>query len=464
MPISSSRRARSAQPITRVTSEARMKVVLCAGWYLPESAGGTEHYVHALALELRALGVECVVMAPVDGDRERHYTHEGVEVVRYPVPPARSLEQHRGERPHSCFERFGELLAATDADVFHLHSLTYGCNAHHLARARALGMRTLTTFHVPGVVCARGTMMRWGREACDGRMLAGRCSVCWAQARGVPRGLGRALEQTWIRFGPALAGAGGGPVRTLLQIPARISAAHATLLRIAELSDRLIAVCNWLCDALVLNGIAAQRITTCRQGVQLPPSGAERGPRPRSEARPALRVAFFGRAAAIKGLDTLVRAVRALPPACDLALDVYALQNSPEDAAALARSTALATGDPRIRFVPPAAAGRVQETMRDYDVIAIPSRWLETGPIVAMEALAAGVPVLGSDLGGIAELVAHGETGWLVPAEDVGAWSRQLERLCMPGVAELRFELGAAPLIAQRTVAERMHALYAAPP
>ena len=441
-----------------------MKAVLCAGWYLPESVGGTEAYVHALALELRAMGVECVVMAPVDGERERRYTHEGIPVLRYPVPHTASAAQQAGRAPHDRFDRFAELLGELDADVFHLHSITYGCNAHHLSLARSLGMRTLTTLHVPGVVCARGTLMRFGSEACDGRMLAGRCAACWAHTRGVPRVLGEALEPVWVSLGPRLAGSRRGRLSTLLRAPERICEARAALLRIAELSDELVVVCDWLREALVANGIAAARITTCRQGVALPAPGAERGPWPRTDSSPALRVGFFGRGDPVKGLDSLVRAVRALDAGHDLQLDVHALQNNAVDRAGVARAQALAAGDPRVRFLPPVPTGRVQDAMREYDVIAIPSRWLETGPIVAMEALAAGVPVLGSDLGGIAELVAHGETGWLLPADDVAAWSRELARLCAPGAVALRFELGAAPLIAQRAVAERMHALYAAAP
>src|SRR5689334_13464155 len=132
-----------------------MKVALCAGWYLPESVGGTEAYVHALALGLRESGVECVVLAAEDGEHERRYAHDGIEVIRYPVPEARAADQHAGRLPHARFERFRELLAQTRADVFHLHSITYGCNAHHLAAARGLGMRTVTTLHVATALCAR---------------------------------------------------------------------------------------------------------------------------------------------------------------------------------------------------------------------------------------------------------------------------------------------------------------------
>jgi glycosyltransferase involved in cell wall biosynthesis len=441
-----------------------MKVALCAGWYLPESVGGTEAYVHALALGLRERGVESVVLAPQDGEAERRYVHDGIEVIRYPVPEGRSAEQHAGHLPHARFERFEQLLAQTRADVFHLHSITYGCNAHHLAAARALGMRTVTTFHVPGVVCARGTLMRFGRDACDGQIREGRCSVCWAEERGVPSALGYAATPLWRMLGPRLAGTRTGPAYTLLRTPERITAARASLLRIAELSTQLVAVCAWLRDALIANRVPADKITVCRQGVRLPAARAERGPRAQHDLAVRLRVGYFGRAAPVKGLDTIVSAVHALDPERGVRLSVHALVNSAEEAQCLERARAAAAGDAGIAFLAPVAADAVMDAMRDYDLIALPSRWLETGPIVAMQALAAGIPVLGSNLGGLRELIVPGETGWLLPHDDVAAWSRQLERLAAPDAAALRFELEAAGLIDEREVAARMHALYAATP
>ena len=56
------------------------------------------------------------------------------------------------------------------------------------------------------------------------------------------------------------------------------------------------------------------------------------------------------------------------------------------------------------------------ETIRKYDALVVPSVWLETGPLVVLEAFAAGVPVIGSRLGGIAEMVRDGVDGLLFGA------------------------------------------------
>lgn len=75
------------------------------------------------------------------------------------------------------------------------------------------------------------------------------------------------------------------------------------------------------------------------------------------------------------------------------------------------------------------APDKVIGLMADYDLIAIPSRWLETGPLVVLEAFDAGVPVLGANRGGIAELVRDGVNGILVAPDDVAAWAATIRRL-----------------------------------
>jgi hypothetical protein len=49
--------------------------------------------------------------------------------------------------------------------------------------------------------------------------------------------------------------------------------------------------------------------------------------------------------------------------------------------------------------------------------------------MIVVEALAAGTPVLASDVGGIPELLDYGSAGWLTKAGDVDAWRRSLQNL-----------------------------------
>lgn len=66
----------------------------------------------------------------------------------------------------------------------------------------------------------------------------------------------------------------------------------------------------------------------------------------------------------------------------------------------------------------------------------------ESLPVTLMEAMASGRPVVSTDVGGIAELVADGESGLLVASGDSDAFADALERLC--GDAALRRRMGAA--------------------
>jgi glycosyltransferase involved in cell wall biosynthesis len=80
----------------------------------------------------------------------------------------------------------------------------------------------------------------------------------------------------------------------------------------------------------------------------------------------------------------------------------------------------------RVRFL--GVRADVPAILNASDLFVLSSRW-EGNPMSVMEALAAGLPVVSTAVGGVPELVREGETGLLVPSEDTGALACALQAL-----------------------------------
>jgi glycosyltransferase involved in cell wall biosynthesis len=146
-------------------------------------------------------------------------------------------------------------------------------------------------------------------------------------------------------------------------------------------------------------------------------------------------VLFVGRLTPHKGVDRLIRAV---PAGAELTIvgsggHDPALPESGyvDDLTALA-----ATADGRVTFAGRASEADLPLLMRRCSVLALPSvditcygRRVEISELlglVLIEAMASGTPVVASRIGGVAEVVADGETGLLVPPGDVAALGDRL--------------------------------------
>jgi glycosyltransferase involved in cell wall biosynthesis len=106
------------------------------------------------------------------------------------------------------------------------------------------------------------------------------------------------------------------------------------------------------------------------------------------------------------------------------------------------------------------ARSDVANLMNAADVVCLTSR-TEGQPLVLLEAMSIGRPVIATAVGGVTELVADGETGLLVPEGDGDAFTRAL--LTLAGAHELRLRLGEAGRLRhrERFAADRMVDAYA---
>ena len=135
----------------------------------------------------------------------------------------------------------------------------------------------------------------------------------------------------------------------------------------------------------------------------------------------------MGRLDTLKGIDILIKALQ-IDVQLPVTLDIYGA--SQEQIKSTSPLIQLAKTDKRITFKSTISHKEILRILPSYSLLAVPSQCLETGPMVILEAFDSGIPVIGSNLGGIAELIKHESNGLLVEASSVNAWYLGIKRIC----------------------------------
>jgi glycosyltransferase involved in cell wall biosynthesis len=447
------------EPALREHRHGRVGVLHVPYTFFPDASGGTEVYVDGLAQRLGALGFPSAVAAP--GSSPGSYRYHGIEVHRFATDTSARIEFAYGEPDEVAATAFERVFETVRPGIVHLHARTSAVSELLVDLAHTHGALVVLTYHTPTVSCARGTMMLDGERACDGRLVRRRCMTCALSAHGAPRWLGGLAS----RMPDRLDGIGGAlarhaPKARALRSPSLIGRSLDRVHAFLDKVDHVVTVCQWVKDVLDRNGVPADKVTLSRQGISdrgvrtAPASAARRG------AGGPLRLAYFGRVGHAKGPDLLVAAL-AKAQDCDSVLDIFAVRPEPGTDGEYRALQSMAAGDRRIALHPAVPTEDAIGRMACYDVIAVPSRGLETGPLVVLEAFAARVPVLGADHGGIAELVRNDIDGVLARPDDAGAWGEAIARLAADRAQVARLKAGIAPPRTMDAAAQDMAALYA---
>jgi glycosyltransferase involved in cell wall biosynthesis len=220
--------------------------------------------------------------------------------------------------------------------------------------------------------------------------------------------------------------------------------------------DRIVVVSGWLLDMMVANGIPTDKVVLSRHGST---SSAAHWTTGQRAPGGRLRIVFVGRLNPTKGPHVLLDALSRRP---ELPVDLDLFGIVQEDAAYVAELRRQAANDARVRLLAPLSSESVVPTLRAYDVLAVPSVWMETGPLVVYDAFEAGLPVVGSRRGGIAELVQDERNGLLVDPGNPRAWGTALARLCNEPDLLATLRSGIRPPRTMNEVAAEMVMLYRA--
>jgi glycosyltransferase involved in cell wall biosynthesis len=208
-------------------------------------------------------------------------------------------------------------------------------------------------------------------------------------------------------------------------------------------ADRVIAVSPHVADQAVALGVQRERVTVIRSGVD-----SERfRPRDRRRARSALGiqpyaplVLFVGNLEPRKQLDVLLRAMahvrRAVPEARLAIVGSGAAAGADDQTRRLQQLARELDLQAAVRFTGAVDADTLLSWYATADAFALPSS-SEAQGIVALEAMACGVPVVASAVGGLLGTIHDGQDGYLVPSGDADALAARLSTLLTNRPAQL---------------------------
>lgn len=415
-----------------------MRVLYLVHQYLPEHVGGTELYTQSVARALADSGHQVGIFyrRSADGVGLARRNDDGVAVwaawASAPSPTRRFLATF-GDPPIQ--RAFQEVLDQARPDLVHVQHLM-GLPAQLLGAVSRRHIPMVVTLHDYWWICANAQLVTNYDQ-----------TVCRGPAAG------------WLNCGRcALARGGAGRLWPAAPGPMPLLAWRERILRGAlSRAARIIAPTRFVKDWYAEHGLAADRIEVLPHGItrsNVPGTCEVPGTWPDRPSAP-FRIAYIGGLSWQKGVHVLIEAFNHLPPGAELWIGG---DESFDPTYARSLHT---RARPGVIFLGALSHTQVWETLRQVDAVAVPSLWYETFSLIAHEAFAAGVPVVASRLGALAEAVRDDVDGLLVPPGDVDAWRAVLQRLMDDPATLARLRAGVQRPLELAQHIQRLSDIYA---
>ncbi len=196
-----------------------------------------------------------------------------------------------------------------------------------------------------------------------------------------------------------------------------------------------VLTCSRELKRLLEHHLPEAKVEVLPNGVETKLFATERARRTEAQQNEPVRLLFAGAMGRLKGERDLVRAIerasRKLPN-----LRVMMLGHGSETVKELCAETGVLR---RLDYFGPAPMNQRVEFFRQADLFVLPT-YAEGMPVAVIEAMAAGLPVITTPVGGIPDLITDGVEGWLVAPGEVAALAEKIELLA--GDESMRLAMG----------------------
>lgn len=370
------------------------KIVICCNVYPPNFIGGAELIAHAQAKILKEFGHDVVVFTgDTQGWHTRHSmrreVYEGLTVYRVCL----TSEDYPSDRINffhkEVEEHFQKILDEFSPDIVHFHNII-GLSVGLIHIAKQKGIKTVMTLHDHWGFCLKNTIMKHGGEICRDFTRCEECMPSFSDENG--NNLPLRMRQSFIA------------------------------LQLQDI-DAFISPSRYLADAYICAGLPAHKFHVIWNGIDVRKFMTIN----KIKSPGSTRFTFIGYFGAHKGIHVLLEALQYL----DKDRYILNLVGDGELLAEYKNKVQSAGLECSVKFW-----GKIKDIKDAYaqtDVLILPSIWPENQPVTITEAMAAKIPVIASNCGGIPELVEDGETGLLFePGNDLDLARKMLDIIQNP--------------------------------
>jgi glycosyltransferase involved in cell wall biosynthesis len=408
-----------------------MRILFVTHFFPPKHNAGTENYTLDLARALHSKGHEVEILCAEDWDSGDNYwngvtddIYDGVAVHRIHLNWIKARDPNKILYDSSSTEKwFNQFLAVNDFDLVHVTS-AYSLGIAVLRSVKRAGIPLVLTLMDFWFICPSVQLLRSDGSLCDGKTTPSQCQSCLMDGSHVFHRLERA----------ALPG----------EIRSRIwgTLAHITLLAkqrglrgmLLNMHERK----RVLSQALALPDVVISHSATVREmfskntsiPIEIIPNGHNiswLSSYQRKVGVDIFRFGYIGQIQMTKGVHILIEAFLRSGLDGKARLDIWGDYSRNTGYADQLRTRI--GGDHSITLRGRYERAQLASVLAEIDVLIVPSLWYENAPLVIQEAFAAKIPVIATNLGGMAEAVAHEVNGLLFERGDADDLSRQLQRI-----------------------------------
>lgn len=387
-------------------SDPLMKILLVTAAYLPDGLGGVELSLARFAKWAQAEGHQVMVFRRLADESADEFALlesdvDGVPVVGVNYRFSDATDFLFLVNNPAIQERFETVLAEFSPDVVHVHHLT--CLTTGIVdAARAKDIPVAMSLHDFWMGCPRGQRIQSDLSHCP-EIEVERCTLCY--------------RETWPhwfpqRRDPALEGRIFGEY-------------HARIREVLDAADALVVPSPFASRIYQRYGVPERRLSVIEYGMDREQfRGASR------ESSQFFRVGFMGTVLPSKGVHVLIDAFRRVGSS-DRLLDIHGpLLPFHNDHTYGERLEEMAHDwKAQITFHGAYAPDQAPGILAGLDALVVPSIWYETYCMVIREGFLAGVPVIASNFGAMADAIEHERTGLLFQMGDAVDLADKIDRL-----------------------------------